>query len=102
MWAKRSRTFPGRIPAQLKIGSGAIAHDLHERTGVDGTARAVPANAWFGNHVPTSVGSSLVEHAEVVPEPGWGGVLSLLREGEHEPFNYQAGACELAGGSRAR
>lgn len=85
VWAKRSRTFPGRIPAQFKIGAGSIARDLHERAVVDGWARSVPASAWFGNYVPASVGSSLLEHAEVVPEPGWGGVLSLLSEGEHEP-----------------
>jgi Zn-dependent peptidase ImmA (M78 family) len=88
VWAKRSRTFPGRIPAQLRIGAGAIACGVHERPIAEGAARAaraVPASAWFGNYVPATIGSSLVEQVEVVPEPGWGGVLSLLSQGEHEP-----------------
>lgn len=87
VWAKRSRTFPGRIPAQFKIGTGSIAHDLHESTVVDALVRLVPASAWFGSYAPDSIGSALIEHAEVVPEPGWGGVLSLLSEGEHAPVS---------------
>lgn len=94
VWAKRSRTFPGRIPAQLRIGAGAIACGAHERTILEAAARAVPASAWFGNHVPVTIGSSLVEQAEVVPE--WGGVLSLLFEGEHEPVNLQTSSAMQA------
>lgn len=78
VWAKRSRTFAGRIPAQVKIGAGSVASDFHERAVIDTTARLVPASAWFGGEAPLAVGASLVEHAEVVPEPGWGGVLSLI------------------------
>jgi Zn-dependent peptidase ImmA (M78 family) len=78
VWAKRSRTFPNRIPAQLKIGAGALAHDFHERGPAGEGAREVPAAAWFGSAVPSLVGTSLVEHVDKVPEPGWGGLLSLL------------------------
>jgi Zn-dependent peptidase ImmA (M78 family) len=79
VWAKRSATFPSRIPPQLKIGPGAVAFDHHESKQLDTTARVVPASAWFGSmHPLTTVGVSFVEHAELVPEPGWGGVLSLL------------------------
>jgi Zn-dependent peptidase ImmA (M78 family) len=78
VWAKRSRTFPGRIPAQLKIGEGAIAHDFHQRGLLDDAVREVPATAWLGTAVPSLAGTPLIEHVEVVPEPGWGGMLSLL------------------------
>lgn len=76
VWAKCSSTFPGRIPQHVKIGAGAVAFDHHERGQLDDGARTVPSSAWFGNQDPPV--ASLVEHAEVVPEPGWGGVLSLL------------------------
>lgn len=78
VWAKRSRTFPHRIPAQLRIGAGALAHDFHERRVLDDGVREVPAMAWFGSTVPSLAGTSLVEHVDTVPEPGWGGLLSLL------------------------
>lgn len=78
VWAKHSRSFPGRIPPQIRIGRGTIACDLHTNQVLDTTAREVPASAWFAaGSVPWSC-ESLVEHADVVPEPGWGGVLSLL------------------------
>ncbi len=77
VWAKRSATFPVRIPPQLRIGRGAVASDYHERSVLDPTARKVLASAWFGNAAPAT-SSPLVEHAAIVPEPGWGGVLSLL------------------------
>jgi Zn-dependent peptidase ImmA (M78 family) len=78
VWAKRSRTFPNRIPAQLKIGEGALAHDFHELRPLGEDVRDVPATAWFGSTVPSLVGTSLIEHVDKVPEPGWGGLLSLL------------------------
>ncbi|MEO8552511.1 MAG: hypothetical protein ABI678_21185, partial [Kofleriaceae bacterium] len=78
VWAKRSASFPGRIPAQLKIGAGAVALDHHESKPMPARARVVPASAWFGSHPAFLADPSLVEQAEVVPEPGWGGVLSLL------------------------
>ena len=77
-WAKRSRTFAGRIPTQLKIGPGAVASDYHARGVIDTAARMVPASAWLGTGRVASPVDSLVEHAVIVPEPGWGGVLSLL------------------------
>lgn len=44
-WAKRSRTFAGRIPARLKIGLGAVASDCHARAIVDAAPRVVAATA---------------------------------------------------------
>jgi Zn-dependent peptidase ImmA (M78 family) len=77
VWAKRSATFPGRIPAQgFKIGPGAVAFGYYDRHVLDAMPREVPSRAWLGNSAPPMSGASLVEHAELVPE--WGGVLSLL------------------------
>ncbi len=78
VWAKRSSAFPGRIPPQVDIGRGAVAFDYYQRGQLNPTARMVPAAAWFGSQLASAPGDSLVEHAELVPEPGWGGVLSLL------------------------
>lgn len=77
VWATSSKTFPARIPPQLKIGAGAIASDCYERAILESTARVVPAHAWFGTQTPSTVGA-VTEHAEPVPEVGWGGMLSLI------------------------
>lgn len=80
VWSKQSRLFPGRIPLQMRIGRGTIASDFNAaNTNVlEESERVVPTSAWFAaGNAPVGC-SSLVEHAEVVPEPGWGGVLSLL------------------------
>lgn len=80
VWSKYSRSFPGRIPHQIQIGRGTIASDCHAaNTNVlDDTERVVPGSAWFAARIAPAGCESLVEHAQVVPEPGWGGVLSLL------------------------
>lgn len=77
VWAKGSATFPQRIPSQRKIGVGSVASEYFERRVLDSAPRSVPAVAWFGTDTAPRTGP-LVEHAELVPEPGWGGVLSLI------------------------
>jgi Zn-dependent peptidase ImmA (M78 family) len=77
VWAKRSAAFPYRIQSQRRIGAGSVASEYFARGILDSSPRGVPALAWFGNDAPSSIGG-LVEHAELVPEPGWGGVLSLI------------------------
>jgi Zn-dependent peptidase ImmA (M78 family) len=79
-WAKRSRSFPARIPAQLEVGPRALAFDYFASGTIDVAPRVMPASAWLGRWLPLAI-TSLVEHAAVVPEPGWGGVLSLLSPG---------------------
>jgi hypothetical protein len=78
VWAKHSRSFPGRIPHQMRIGHGTIAADFHAANTnlLDETERFVPTSAWFATG--NAPAARLVEHAAIVPEPGWGGVLSLL------------------------
>ncbi len=77
VWARGSGTFPRRIQSQRKIGSGSVASEYFERRVLDAQPRLVPAAAWFGADAPAITGA-LIEHAELVPEPGWGGVLSLI------------------------
>jgi Zn-dependent peptidase ImmA (M78 family) len=77
VWAKGNRAFSRRIQSQRKIGPGSVASDYFERGVLDPMPRVVPATAWFGPDAAANV-DPLIEHAELVPEPGWGGVLSLL------------------------
>jgi Zn-dependent peptidase ImmA (M78 family) len=77
VWARGSGMFPGRIKSQRKIGSGSVAADYFECGALDSAPRVVAATTWFGADMAPNM-SALVEHAELVPEPGWGGVLSLL------------------------
>ena len=93
VWAKRSRTFPGRIPSQLRIGPGAVAADYYERNVLDASPRALPASTWFGSQSPHRFDGPLLEQAELVPEPGWGGVLSLIGIEPAEPVASYASAC---------
>ena len=78
MWARGSRTFPRRIPAQLKIGSDSMAADYYARGVLDSSRRVVPAHAWLGSIGRVAEVPVLLEQSEVVPEPGWGGILSLI------------------------
>lgn len=77
-WAKGSRTFPGRIPAQMRIGLGSIAAEYHAHGALDPVPRSMPPRVWLGSMSRIADSMTLIEHAEIVPEPGWGGVLSLL------------------------
>jgi Zn-dependent peptidase ImmA (M78 family) len=77
-WAKGSRTFPGRIPTQMRIGRGSIAAEYHKQGVLDTCARLMSPRVWLGSMTRVADTLTMIEHAEVVPEPGWGGVLSLL------------------------
>lgn len=76
-WASASRSFPGRIPPQLKIGARSVAAEHHLQGVLDLATRVVPSTTWLGTRSPSTT-NSFVEHSELVPEPGWGGVLSML------------------------
>ena len=72
-WVKRSRGFAFAIPIGRRIGRDAVAANPAD----DRVPRLVPAEAWLATHHRSRC-ATLVEHAERVPEPGWGGWLSLL------------------------
>ena len=78
VWAKRSRGFSARIPVEMKVGTATVAHDFHARDMLDPRVRVVRARAWLGSTAVVDSEATLLEHAVPIPEPGWGGVLSLL------------------------
>lgn len=77
-WAKRSATFPSRIPEQLEIGEGTVAFEFHRKRPIDSHTCEVPATGWLGTRTASPPDAVLLESARVIPEPGWGGLLSLL------------------------
>lgn len=77
-WARVSRTFPGPIPIQMKIGRGSIAADFYESGVLDTAPRSMSARVWLGPMSRVADTTTIIEHAEVISEPDWGGVLSLL------------------------
>jgi Zn-dependent peptidase ImmA (M78 family) len=77
LWAKHSRAFPARIPRQMTLGPASLASEYHARGVLDTSVRVLAGRAWFGS-MSRVADQTLVEHAELIPEPGWGGVLSLL------------------------
>lgn len=74
-WAKYSRGFSARIVSGTPLRPGTLALDHFDRGQLDTAPCEVPATSWLPNHVGDE---TIIEHAEPVPEPGWGGVLSML------------------------
>lgn len=66
-WAKGSRTSPRLIERGMPVPAGSIG----------GSHRAA-ARAWFPLSERAAASGEVIEHSMRVPEPGWGGVLSLL------------------------
>lgn len=89
LWAKHSRTFPARIPRQMTLGPDSLASEYHARGVLDTSVRVLAGHAWFGS-MSRVADQTLVEHAELIPEPGWGGVLSLLTVNDDSPVHQVA------------
>jgi hypothetical protein len=62
----------------MKVGRESVACDYDEQRVLDPNVRSVSARTWLGASARVDDSAQLFEHAEVIPEPGWGGVLSLL------------------------
>ena len=77
-WAKRSPTFTWTIPKRMRLSPDSVAYDFFKRGSIEDYAQPVPADAWMPGLDAREADADIIEHAEVVPEPGWGGVLSLL------------------------
>lgn len=75
VWMKPSKTFPRYIAKGSMLAAGTIAHRYFAGGALDPDAVRYGAEPWLADK-----GSSrqIVEHAILIPEPGWGGVLSLL------------------------
>jgi hypothetical protein len=76
-WMKRSKSFPFRLAYGTKLDPESLAFTIFASSFVQHESRPLHLSTWFGSrsHHPLS---KIVEHAEMVPEPGWGGVLSVL------------------------
>jgi hypothetical protein len=76
-WMKRGKRFPMRIPPRTPLAPDTVAARI-SRGAAHAEPYRVPLRSWLGGTVADER-STIIEHTEVVPEPGWGGVLSLLR-----------------------
>ncbi len=74
-WTRQSRRFPGQIAWGSRLDQETVAAGYFARAVLDPAPRALPATIWVPNHRGSG---EIVEHAQLVPEPGWGGVLSML------------------------
>ncbi len=75
---RRSATFTWRVPDGARLMQESLAYDYFAKGRLDGRAQEVPADAWL-HGIGTAVADvEIVEQAELIPEPGWGGVMSLL------------------------
>ncbi len=77
-WFKGSRSFPSRIERAARVPTHSIAHGFFDRGVVSDRASHAAARAWLPTSSRVTDRTAIIEHAMVVPEPGWGGVLSLL------------------------
>jgi hypothetical protein len=77
-WAKSNRAFPRWIESGLRPPEGSISREFFDRHAIGDRARPYLARGWLPNSTRITDRTEIIEHAMVVPEPGWGGVLSLL------------------------
>jgi Zn-dependent peptidase ImmA (M78 family) len=78
VWMKPSRTFPTHLDKGTPLSADSIAGGYFASGRLSDAPRLGPASSWFPQSKRIAPGAELVEHAMVVPEPGWGGVLSML------------------------
>lgn len=74
-WARPSRRFPARIQSGTRLARDSIAGAYFDRGVLDTAPRTLAATTWLPAQPRED---AIVEHVESVPEPGWGGVMSLL------------------------
>ena len=77
-WFKASRCFPGRIEPGSEVPCGSQARRFSDHVSISDEACHVDARAWLPTSRRIAENAVIIEHAQVIPEPGWGGVLSLL------------------------
>lgn len=76
-WAKGSRTSPRLIERDARVPDESIAARALAGAASD-RSRSSNAGAWFPRSTRVVTSTEVTEHLLRVPEPGWGGVLSLL------------------------
>jgi Zn-dependent peptidase ImmA (M78 family) len=79
VWMKPSKTFPSYFARGTVLATDSIAGGYFDRGKIEpGPRTTLSASCWFGSRSRIAPNLEITEHAMVVPEPGWGGVLSLL------------------------
>lgn len=74
-WMKPSKTFRRYNVKGAAVGTSSLASEYFERGALPNEPRTGAASLWFANSDQEDV---ITEHATLIPEPGWGGVMSLL------------------------
>jgi Zn-dependent peptidase ImmA (M78 family) len=77
-WMKPSRTFPTYVAGGKTLARESVAAGYFDRGTLIDVPMQLPACAWLGSSKHATPEREIIEHAVVIPEPGWGGVLSLL------------------------
>ena len=77
-WMKPSRTFPTYVAAGKTLARDSLAAKFFDRGTLIDVPTRLSASAWLGSSEHAASDREIIEHAMVIPEPGWGGVLSLL------------------------
>lgn len=77
-WMKPSKTFPTHLKEGTALERASIAGEYFATGRLCDAPSARAASSWFPTSSKIARSAELVEHAMVVPEPGWGGVLSML------------------------
>ena len=75
-WAKGSRSCPRLIARAAPVPAGSMAA-RSIGSSVERPQRAAAA-AWFPLSARAAASGEVTEHAMRIPEPGWGGVISVL------------------------
>lgn len=74
-WMKPSRSFPRYITKGTPLSPASAAFRYFETGKIDEVQRRYGAESWLNDNAPAA---EIMEQATLIPEPGWGGVLSLL------------------------
>lgn len=77
-WAKGNRAFPRKIETGMQVPAGSIAREFFDRNAICDFGWHQRARSWLPISARITDRTQIIEHAMIVPEPGWGGVLSLL------------------------
>lgn len=77
-WARGSRTFARVVAREMRLPRASIAAEFFDRGVLSTSPREQIARTWLPNTTRIADHTTLIEHALHVPEPEWGGVLSLL------------------------
>jgi len=78
VWMKPSRGFPSHLREGTPVGTSSLAGTYFASGKLHDGPHPQYASNWFPTSTRIAAKSELIEHAAVIPEPGWGGVLSML------------------------